>query len=65
MSNSPVRNKVQHLTIPFRLLDRSAGLVIIGDEILAAKVEDLNTAFLCGELRAIGWRVKQVWHLPN
>ena len=31
--------------------------VIIGDEILAAKVEDTNTKFLCSELRAIGWQV--------
>ncbi|GAB4821656.1 hypothetical protein N2152v2_008702 [Parachlorella kessleri] len=36
---------------------RSAALVIIGDEILAAKVEDTNTKFLCSELRAIGWQV--------
>ena len=36
---------------------RTAALVIVGDEILAAKVEDLNTHFLCSELRAIGWRV--------
>ncbi len=31
-----------------------------GDEILSAKVEDVNTQFLCAELRAIGWRVKKV-----
>ena len=38
-------------------LTRTAALVIVGDEILAAKVQDLNTHFLCSELRAIGWRV--------
>lgn len=41
-------------------LTKSAGLIIVGDEILAAKVDDVNTAFLCAELRAIGWHVKKV-----
>lgn len=31
--------------------------VVVGDEILAARVEDVNTRFLCRELRALGWRV--------
>ena len=31
-----------------------------GDEILAAKVVDSNTHFLCKELHAIGWRVSKV-----
>ena len=39
---------------------RSAALLVIGDEILAAKVQDANTSFLCGELHAIGWRVAKV-----
>lgn len=39
---------------------RTAGLLIIGDEILSAKVEDVNTRFLCRELRSIGWRVSKV-----
>lgn len=39
---------------------KTAGLLIIGDEILSAKVEDVNTRFLCQELRAIGWRVGKV-----
>ena len=34
--------------------------VVVGDEILAARVEDVNTRFLCGELRALGWRVCKV-----
>lgn len=41
-------------------LTRSAAIVVIGDEILAAKVRDVNTHFLCQELRAIGWRVCKV-----
>jgi len=36
---------------------KTAGLLIIGDEILSAKVDDINTRYLCSELRGIGWRV--------
>ena len=35
----------------------SLSQVVVGDEILAARVEDVNTRFLCRELRALGWRV--------
>lgn len=41
-------------------LTRSAAIVVVGDEILAAKVQDVNTHFLCSELRGIGWRVCKV-----
>lgn len=41
-------------------------LLIIGDEILAGKIEDTNSCFLCRELYAIGWRVAKAriphWH---
>ena len=37
----------------------TVGLLIIGDEILSAKVEDVNTRFLCAELRATGWSVER------
>ena len=43
---------------------RSAALLIVGDEILAAKVRDSNTGFLCAELRAIGWRVGKARAAP-
>lgn len=41
-------------------LTRSAAIIVVGDEVLAAKVQDVNTPFLCSELRAIGWRVCKV-----
>ena len=44
---------------------RTAAIVVVGDEILAAKVQDVNTHFLCSELRAIGWRVCKVSMLAN
>ncbi len=43
----------------------TAGVVVIGDEILAAKVDDENTAFLCAQLHAIGWRVRKVRPHPG
>lgn len=46
-------------------LTRSAAIVVVGDEILAAKVQDVNTHFLCSELRGIGWRVCKVLIVPN
>ena len=48
---------VLKLTHTFRAL---LSQVVVGDEILAARVEDVNTRFLCGELRALGWRVCKV-----
>ena len=44
---------------------RTAAIVVVGDEILAAKVQDVNTHFLCSELRAIGWRVCKVIMLAH
>ena len=55
--NSMVRGESERdllQTIP------TAGLVIIGDEILAAKVEDQNCKFLLKQLRSIGWQVVRV-----
>jgi molybdenum cofactor synthesis domain-containing protein len=38
----------------------TAGLVIIGDEILKAKVEEQNCKFLLKQLRSVGWQVQRV-----
>ena len=38
----------------------TAALLIIGDEILAGKVDDTNSSYLCRELYALGWRVVKV-----
>ncbi|CAL5230010.1 g13451 [Coccomyxa viridis] len=38
----------------------TVALLIIGDEILAGKIEETNSSFLCRELYAIGWRVVKV-----
>ena len=38
----------------------TAGLIVIGDEILSGKVVDTNTPFLIGELRALGVRLCEI-----
>lgn len=60
-SKPGLKCKPSHLST----LTHTAGLVIIGDEILSAKVEDANTPFLCNQLRSIGWQVKRVVVVPD
>eukprot|EP00877_Chromochloris_zofingiensis_P003920 jgi/Chrzof1/13529/Cz08g00340.t1 len=43
----------------------SAGIVVVGDEILSGKVIDANAPFLCTELRALGWTVRTVVIVPD
>lgn len=42
-----------------------AALAIIGDELLAGKVTDVNSPFLCAELHKLGWRVTKAVVLPD
>ncbi|EFJ40692.1 hypothetical protein VOLCADRAFT_99481 [Volvox carteri f. nagariensis] len=46
-------------------LTHSAAIVIIGDELLSGKVEDVNARFLCRELRSLGWQVTRVVFVPD
>jgi molybdenum cofactor synthesis domain-containing protein len=43
----------------------TAGIVIIGDEILTGKFADENAAFLIGELRALGVELRRVTVIPD
>ena len=43
----------------------TAGIVIIGDEILSGKFADENAAFLIGELRALGVDLRRVTFIPD
>jgi FAD synthetase len=43
----------------------TAGVVIIGDEILSGKFADQNAAFLIGELRQLGVDLRRVLFLPD
>lgn len=41
-------------------MHRTAGIIIIGNEILSGKVQDANSPFLCTELRALGVDVQKI-----
>jgi molybdenum cofactor synthesis domain-containing protein len=43
----------------------SAGIVVIGDEILTGKFADENAVFLIGELRALGVDLRRVTMIPD
>jgi FAD synthetase len=44
---------------------KTAGIVIIGNEILSGKVQDVNAAYLLRELRVLGVDVKKVSIIPD
>jgi molybdenum cofactor synthesis domain-containing protein len=44
---------------------RSAGIVLIGNEILSGKVADANAAYLCRELRGLGVEVRKIAVVPD
>jgi molybdenum cofactor synthesis domain-containing protein len=43
----------------------SAGIVVIGNEILSGKVVDTNSPYLCRELRALGVDVERIVTIPD
>jgi FAD synthetase len=44
---------------------RTAGIIVIGNEILSGKVQDANAAYLVGELRLLGVDVKKIVVIPD
>jgi molybdenum cofactor synthesis domain-containing protein len=44
---------------------KSAGIVLIGNEILSGKVTDANAAYLCRELRQLGVDVRRITVIPD
>lgn len=45
--------------------DRSAAVIVIGDEILSGKVVDTNAAFLAQELRGVGVALQRILVIPD
>ena len=43
----------------------TAGIVVIGDEILSGKLAEENAAFLIGELRSLGVELKRISFIPD
>jgi len=46
-------------------VDRTAGIIVIGNEILSGKVVDTNSPFLARELRALGVSVRRILTIPD
>ena len=46
-------------------MSKSAGIVIIGNEILSGKTQDTNSYFLCVELRQLGVEVQKISTIPD
>jgi molybdenum cofactor synthesis domain-containing protein len=46
-------------------MPRTAGIVLIGNEILSGKIADANAAYLCRELRALGVDVRRIAVVPD
>ena len=44
---------------------KSAGILLIGNEILSGKITDANAAFLCRELRLLGVDVRRISVIPD
>lgn len=41
-------------------MSKSAGIVIIGNEVLSGKTQDINSHFFCAELRSLGVEVRKI-----
>ena len=46
-------------------MDRTAGIVVIGNEILSGKVTDTNSPFLARELRRVGVDLRAISVIPD
>jgi len=55
---TPRRNDRKHML-------KSAGIIIIGDEILSGRVQDCNSLFMAGRLRACGVALLRVAVIPD
>ena len=43
----------------------TAGIVVIGNEVLSGKVTDVNSPYLCRELRSLGVDVERILTIPD
>jgi FAD synthetase len=44
---------------------KTAGIVIIGNEVLSGKTQDTNSHYLCRELRALGVELRRILVIPD
>jgi molybdenum cofactor synthesis domain-containing protein len=46
-------------------MPKTAGIILVGNELLSGKIADVNAAYLCRELRALGVEVRRVVVIPD
>ena len=46
-------------------MPKTAGIILVGNEILSGKIADANAAYLCRELRALGVEVRRISVIPD
>ncbi len=46
-------------------MSKTAGIIIIGNEVLSGKTQDINSYFLCTELRKLGVDVQRISVIPD
>lgn len=46
-------------------MPKTAGIILVGNEILSGKIEDANAAYLCRELRGLGVEVRRISVIPD
>ena len=46
-------------------MPKTAGIILIGNEILSGKIQDANAVYLCRELRALGVEVRRISVIPD
>jgi len=46
-------------------MPKTAGIILVGNEILSGKIRDENAAYLCRELRALGVDVERIVTIPD
>jgi molybdenum cofactor synthesis domain-containing protein len=46
-------------------MPKTAGILLVGNEILSGKIQDANAAYLCRELRVLGVDVRRIAVIPD
>src|SRR5262245_61197137 len=46
-------------------MPKTAGIILVGNEILSGKIADVNAAYLCRELRGLGVDVRRINVIPD
>jgi molybdenum cofactor synthesis domain-containing protein len=46
-------------------MPKTAGIILVGNEILSGKIQDANAAYLCRELRGLGVDVRRITVIPD